>query len=68
MARFLNTVPDDSQEWCVLSLQKFPKELRKRLKMKAAEREIDMQELCAGYLAAALNDDQSERQNKSKKG
>jgi hypothetical protein len=57
----------DSQESCVLSLQRFPKELRKRLKMKAAEREIDMKDLCAEYLAAGLDDDQSERPSKNKK-
>ena len=45
---------DDSQEWCVLSFQRFPRELRKRLKMKAAEKEIDLQELCAKYLEAGL--------------
>jgi hypothetical protein len=45
---------DDSQGRCVLSLQKFPRELKKRLKMKAAEKEIDLQELCVKYLEAAL--------------
>jgi hypothetical protein len=60
-------VADDSQGWCVLSLQKFPKELRKRLKMKAAEREIDMQDLCAEYLAAGLDEDQTERPSKAKR-
>jgi len=58
-------VPDDSQ--CVLSLQRFPKELRKRLKVKAAEREIDLQELCVQYLAAGLDQDEAERPSKSKR-
>jgi hypothetical protein len=65
--RFFKTVPDDSQESCVLSLQKFPKSLRKRLKMKAAEREIDLKDLCAEYLATALDADQSERPSKAKR-
>ena len=60
-------MPDDSQEWCVLSLQKFPKELRKRLKMKAAEKEIDLQNLCAKYLADALDEDQAERPSKARR-
>jgi hypothetical protein len=50
---------DDSQERCVLSLQKFPRELKKRLKMKAAEKEIDLQELCAKYLEAGLAKEES---------
>jgi hypothetical protein len=44
---------------CVLSLQKFPRELRRRLKMKAAEREIDLHELCVKYLEAGLAKDES---------
>lgn len=47
-------MPDESQERCVLSLQKFPRDLKKRLKMKAAEKEMDLQELCARYLEAGL--------------
>jgi hypothetical protein len=44
---------------CVMSLQKFPRELRKKLKMKALEREIDLQELCIKYLESGLaRDDQ----------
>ena len=58
---------DDSREWGILSLQKFPKELKKRLKMKAIEREIDLQDLCAEYLASALDADQSERPSKAKR-
>ena len=58
---------DDSQEWCVLSLQKFPKSLRKRLKMKAAEREIDLKDLCAEYLAASLDGDQADRPSEAKR-
>jgi hypothetical protein len=61
------TVPDDPQEVCVLSLQKFPKSLRKRLKMKAAEREIDLKDLCAEYLAAGLDEDKAERASKAKR-
>jgi hypothetical protein len=45
---------DDSKDWCVLSLQRFPKELKKRLKMKALEKELDLQVLCAKYLEAGL--------------
>lgn len=56
---------DDSQETCVLSLQKFPKELRRRLKVKAAEREIDLKDLCAEYLETALAEEESERPSKS---
>jgi hypothetical protein len=46
-------------QWCILSLQKFPRELRKKLKMKAAEREIDLHELCVKYLEAGLAKDES---------
>jgi hypothetical protein len=48
----------DPAEWCVLSLQKFPRALKKRLKMKAAEREIDLQELCVKYLETGLAKDE----------
>jgi hypothetical protein len=44
---------------CVLSLQKFPRELRRKLKIKAAEREIDLHELCVKYLEAGLAKDES---------
>jgi len=44
----------DPEGRCVLSLQKFPRELKKRLKMKAAESEIDLQELCVKYLERGL--------------
>jgi hypothetical protein len=60
-------VSEDPKEWGVLSLQKFPKELKRRLKMKAAEREVDLQDLCAEYLAAALDEDESGRPTKSKR-
>ncbi len=49
----------DPEGWCILSLQKFPKELKKRLKMKALEREIDLQELCVKYLETGLAKDES---------
>ena len=58
---------DDSREWGILSLQKFPKELKKRLKMKAVEREMDLQDLCAEYLAAGLDADQTDRPSKGKR-
>ncbi len=45
---------DDPKDWCVLSLQKFPRELKKRLRMKALEKDIDLQVLCAKYLEAGL--------------
>jgi hypothetical protein len=48
---------------CILSLQKFPRELRKKLKMKAAEREVDLHELCVRYLEAGLARDESRPQN-----
>ncbi len=38
--------------------QKFPRELKKRLKMKALEREIDLQELCVKYLETGLAKDE----------
>jgi hypothetical protein len=57
---------DDSQETCVLSLQKFPKELRRRLKMKAAEREIDLKDLCAEYLEAGLDEEKPQPPPKTK--
>lgn len=50
---------DDSHQLCVLSLQRFPKELKKRLKMKALEKDIDLQDLCAKYLEAGLAKDES---------
>jgi len=58
---------DDSQEWCALSLQRFPKELRKKLKIKAAEKEIGLQELCAKYLEAGLAKDDSKPSGSSKR-
>ena len=45
---------ENSKDWCVLSLQRFPKELKKKLKMKALEKDVDLQELCARYLEAGL--------------
>ena len=42
----------------MLSLQKFPRELKKKLKMKAAEREIDLQELCVRYLETGVAKDE----------
>jgi hypothetical protein len=48
----------DPEGRCVLSLQKFPRELKKKLKMKAAERELDLQELCVKYLEAGLTKDE----------
>jgi plasmid stability protein len=51
---------------CVLSLQKFPKELKKRLKVRAAEREIELQELCAEYLRAGIEREQLQKSNKLK--
>lgn len=50
-----------NDQWCVLSLQRFPKELRRRLKIKAAEREVDLQDLCMEYLEAALSKDDSDK-------
>jgi len=50
-------------QWCILSLQRFPRELRKKLKMKAAEREVDLHELCVRYLEAGLAKDESKPQN-----
>jgi hypothetical protein len=50
---------DDSLARCVLSLQRFPRDLKKRLKMKAAEKEMDLQELCVKYLETALARDDS---------
>jgi hypothetical protein len=37
-----------------LNLQKFPKDLRRRLNMKAKEKEIKLWELCAQYLEDGL--------------
>jgi plasmid stability protein len=51
---------------CVLSLQKFPKELKKRLKVRAAEREIELQELCAEYLRAGIEKEEPQKSNKLK--
>ena len=48
----------DAEGRCVLSLQRFPRELKKRLKMKAAEREVDLQELCVRYLETGLAKDE----------
>ena len=48
----------DPEGWCILSIQKFPRELKKRLKMKALEREIDLQELCVKYLETGLAKDE----------
>jgi hypothetical protein len=45
---------DDSKDWCVLSLQRFPRDLKKKLKMKALEKDVELQVLCAKYLEAGL--------------
>jgi hypothetical protein len=52
---------------CVLSLQNFPRELKKKLKMKAAERETDLQDLCVKYLADGLVRDESKVATSAKK-
>ena len=57
---------NDTQEMCVLSLQKFPKELKKRLKVRAAEREIELQELCAEYLRAGIEREEPQKPSKLK--
>ncbi len=58
---------DDSKDWCVLSLQKFPRELKKRLRMKALEKDVDLQVLCAKYLEAGLAKDDSKPSSSSSK-
>ena len=58
-------MPDNQS--CVLSLQKFPRELKKKLKMKALEREIDLQELCTEYLESGLARDNTRTANPPKK-
>jgi hypothetical protein len=58
---------DDSKDWCVLSLQKFPRELKKRLRMKALEKDVDLQVLCAKYLEAGLAREDSKAQASSNK-
>lgn len=58
-------MPDE--QWCILSLQKFPRELRKKLKMKAVERDIDLQDLCVKYLEAGLARDESKSLPSTKK-
>lgn len=50
---------DDPKQVCILSLQRFPKDLKKRLKMKALEKDIDLQELCMRYLETGLAKDES---------
>jgi hypothetical protein len=42
-------------------------ELRKRSKMRPAEREIDLKDRCAEYLAVGLDEDKAERTNKAKR-
>lgn len=56
---YVHKAMTDSEGRCVLSLQRFPRELKKRLKMKALEREVDLQELCIKYLEAGLAKDES---------
>jgi hypothetical protein len=58
---------DDSKDWCVLSLQRFPKELKKKLKMRALEKDIELQTLCAKYLEAGLAKDDSKPSTASAK-
>ncbi|MGO9865579.1 MAG: hypothetical protein ACLPLR_18375 [Terriglobales bacterium] len=57
---------DDLQEICVLSLQKFPKELKKRLKLRAVERDIELQKLCAEYLRAGIEREDLQKSPKLK--
>jgi hypothetical protein len=42
---------------CVLNIRTCPTELRRRLKIKAASREIDLQDLVVEYLQFALDRD-----------
>jgi hypothetical protein len=56
--RHIRDAMTDPEAWCILSLQKFPKELKKRLKMKALEREVDLQDLCVKYLEMGLAKDE----------
>jgi hypothetical protein len=58
---------EDAKDWCVLSLQKFPRDLKKRLRMKALEKDIDLQVLCARYLEAGLAKDESKPSSSSNK-
>jgi hypothetical protein len=58
---------DGPKDWCVLSLQKFPRELKKRLRMKALEKDVDLQVLCTKYLEAGLAKDDSKPSTGSSK-
>ena len=52
---------DDSSKG-VLNIRNFPAQLRRRLKIRALEREMDLQDLVKEYLTAALEKDESQKQ------
>jgi hypothetical protein len=58
---------DGPKDWCVLSLQRFSKELKKKLKMKALEKDVDLQVLCSKYLEAGLANDSKPSTGSSKR-
>ena len=62
----MSTGGDSPETFVALNLQKFPKDLRRRLNMKAKEKEIKLWELCARYLEDGLTrEDQLEKPKSS---
>ena len=53
---------------CVLNIRNFPAELRKRLKIRAAAREVGLQDLVIEYLQSALERDKKGREDKQNLG
>lgn len=47
---------------CVLNIRNFPTELRRKLKARAADLGIDLQDLVIEYLRAGLNGDRQQAQ------
>ncbi len=59
-------MPDDTEQWCVLNLRKFPCDLRKRLHIRAAHEENEIYDIVARYVRAGLDREDAEEQSKGK--
>ncbi len=59
-------VDDDSSDLTTLKAENCPKELKKRLKLKSVEREIDLQDLILEYCRKGLDQEDGDKQPKSK--
>jgi hypothetical protein len=59
-------VDDDHSEPQIIKAENCPKDLKKRLKMKALDREIDLQDLILEYCQQGLERDEADKISKRK--